>query len=33
MTVPRRLVPWITIVAAVLGVVGGLRLYAFLAGG
>lgn len=33
MTVPRRLVPFITVVAGGLGIVAGLRLYAFLTGG
>ncbi len=33
MTVPRRLVPWLLVASGVLGVVLGLRLFAFLAGG
>lgn len=33
MTVPRRLVPLLLLVAAVLGVAAGLNLYGFLTGG
>ena len=33
MTVARRLVPLLLVVAAIVGIVAGLRLYAFFAGG
>jgi len=32
-TVSRRLVPWLLVAAAVIGVLAGARVYAFFAGG
>ncbi len=33
MTISRRLVPWLVVVAAVLGVIAGSRLFGLFAGG